>query len=169
MFFWTNGVSVVREIDRVPRTRPRFTSGIGKWLLCLPQQQSHMPRPRVPRVPAWKSPRVSMCLWLFLLAGLNVTVTSSFTAPLPCGKSTAITLEFSRSCVGSDTTTASACMTSRMFAAIAARLPDLEARRDFARQIEEQLSRLVFDAVVPLLCSWAYAECRQFNPESLPK
>ena len=55
----------------------------------------------------------------FLTAALGVMSNSSLTTPFPCGKSMANTLNFSEAASGSTTVTASARMTSRMFAAIA--------------------------------------------------
>jgi hypothetical protein len=104
----------------------------------------------------------------FLLAGLNVTVTSSFTAPLPCGKSTAITLDFSDAASDSDTTTASACMTAYVRCNRAQNLPQIEARRDFGRQIEEQLKPLLLMPKFPFsahgrMCSTAHFAMNTFH------
>ena len=107
----TNGVSVVREIDRVPRTRPRFTSGI-RQMAFMPSAAtiSYASAASASRSPVQNTKGFNVFMTC-LLAGLNVTVTSSFTAPWPCGKSTAITRDFPDAASGSDTTTASACMT----------------------------------------------------------
>ena len=67
-------------------------------------------------------------------AALGVRRSSSFKFPLPCGKSMANTLAFPEVGSGSETDTASACMTSRMFAAIA-RKTSRRSRLDVIRVV----------------------------------
>ncbi len=104
----------MREGHKIPRTRSRFTSGIMHWALmpsAFPDTQ--LSDSGLSRTTGFK---VSMA---FLAAVLGATSRSSLMSPLPCGKSMANTLIFPDAPSGSETVTKSACITWRIFAAIA--------------------------------------------------
>ncbi len=107
-------VSVLREIDRRPSTRPWFTSGIIQLSFtpsAAAMAYASEGNPSLSR----QSTTTGFILSNKSLAGC-ITSSSSLANPLPCGKSMANTLNCPGAASGSEMATTSPCMTSRMFA-----------------------------------------------------